>query len=281
MSQSIIIGKIKKNNKIIKCFNDQYNNGIVTFEVLFPGVQNPLKVPNISSYLNNVVSSTTLSLPLSPVYNCWCLDSSNIIVPGQQYTYDAYSILDYRVLSTNSLINPLLKIYKQCQPNLTLYVKNLPLILYIINKAKIYESVNGFSSDDIQTAIWTLMNHNMGCHTNLNVKYTGLLITNNNMPPVSSRIDSNVYSIINDALAVVCTLDCVYDIPLLFDNPIMGIVIVPKNTCNQILLICVQLDQIDINCPCYHPYVSDYINVTKKLCNKELSCIYEFPKCYF
>ena len=124
----------------------------------------------------------------------------------------------------------------------TVHTDYFPAILYITNKAAIYESsLYNFNSDSIQTAIWTLI------YQNVTYPYSGPLTTN---PSASTYVPADVYTIINEAvLAQMDTPDPRY-IPLMFDYPCMDLILLPTadNPCQQFLILQIQLDQIKLCC---------------------------------
>ena len=217
-------------------------NEVVEFSISYTsgGTTGP-KIPNIASYVNiNLTYSSPTTIPVD-VYNGWCLDVNNVIDVGPTYAYNAYSILDPTLLSPDPAINPFLCMFYQCD-GLTVYADYFPAILYITNKAAIYESsLYNFNSDNIQTAIWTLI------YQPVTYPYSGPLTTN---PTAPTYIPADVYTIINEAvLAQMDTPDPRY-IPLMFDYPSMDLILLPTadNPCSQFLMLQIQLDQIKLCC---------------------------------
>ena len=230
----------------INCFNQYFSsNGAdqqVTFNISYnSGGTSGTKVPNILSYININISSSTPYLFPTTAYNGWCIDVNNSVNVGPTYTYGAYSILDPNILSTSSTTNPFLAKFKQCNPNITIYANNFPAILYILNTAQGYENINGFNSSDIQTAIWTLL-----YNSPIVTPYIGTLTTDST---ASNYNDASVRYIINNAINIQNSYPDYRYIPLLFPKPIMGLVTLSQSgNCTQFLLVQIQLDQITLCC---------------------------------
>jgi hypothetical protein len=121
-----------------------------------------------------------------------------------------------------------------------MYVNNWPAILYIINKAYIYEA-DGFTSNDIQTAIWTLLSENV-----VGFPYAGPLKSYIIPVPYSS---GDVYDIINDALSAVSEIDDYNSIPCCFDCPSGALIMIPNEPdCLQFVLVQLCLSKLDLCC---------------------------------
>ena len=241
----------------VDCFNESFGSDVttgqieeVTFNISYTsGGTDGIKTPNILSFVNiNVTNSTPVNIPAT-TYNGWCASTLNEINIDQIYTYDAYSILDSRILSTDPTVNPLLIFFTTCEPTAIVYTNNMCAILYIINSASYYEKSLLYTSSDIQTAIWTLIFNN-GTYP-----YAGPLTSD---PSAPNYTPSHVYDIINSSLLTVANIsDCRY-IPCLFDVPQMVLVIIPKNNlsvripvvpiCPQPLFLQIQLDKIKLCC---------------------------------
>ena len=217
-------------------------NEIIAFDITYPGIQQLGKSPDINSYFNvDTVYSSPTGIP-NGVYSTWCMDVVNEIGDGY-YIYNAYSILDPSLLSSSPTVNPYLALYESCNSAGDVYVNNFPAILYLINKSSTYESTDGYSMGDLQTAIWTLLYNNI---TISDIPYDGPL-TNNISAPYTP---ANVYAIINDSVSATYAIANPNLIPCMFPNPQMGLVILPTaaNPCTQFLLLQVQLNQLSLKC---------------------------------
>lgn len=119
--------------------------------------QDPLKEPPINSYVNIHIlypsfPLRSMSNPIG-IYSGWCLDLLN------QISLDTV----YPETVVVSMLNPnakqAIRDYSTCldvigEPILLTYFES---ILYIYNQAEIWQTSLGYTSDDIQTAIWTLL----------------------------------------------------------------------------------------------------------------------------
>ncbi len=228
----------------INCFNTKFSsivNELLNLSVDYTeGGTSGDKIPNILSYFNiNINTSSPTTIP--PVtYNGWCFDLYNEIYSNVNYDYNAYSILDPNIL-TPGPNNPIIQAYANCGGH-TVYVTYLPAILYITNNAQNYENINGFTSSDIQTAIWTLLYQNP-----ITLPYSGPLFTD---PTAPNYTPANVYTIINQAIAIQNEYPDPSYIPLLFPYPQMDLILLPTsaNPCTQFLMLQIQLNQICLNC---------------------------------
>jgi hypothetical protein len=221
-------------------------NEVIEFSVNYtPGGTVGPKIPNIASYFNiNLVYSSPTPIP-DGVYNGWCIDIPNHIESGPPYVYNAYSILDPSLLSNDPTVNPFLGLYYQCNGTGTpVYANSFPAILYITNKAAIYEDMYGYSSNDIQTAMWTLI-YNYITYSDL--PYTGPFTTDPTAVPYNP---ANVETIINEAVTAQYDNPDPRYIPCLFAHPIMDLILLPTsdNPCSQFLLLQIQLDQLKLCC---------------------------------
>lgn len=128
----------------------------ITYSISYPGALDSRKTPNIQSYLNTSIIDEGSRTPnlltrMNPsgVYSCWCVDVHDFISPGTEYKAQLVSILDPHI---NQVINAMYK----CTPNNPIYLAYLGGILYIFNEAQNYQAI-GYSYQDIQVAIWTLL----------------------------------------------------------------------------------------------------------------------------
>ena len=202
------------NRDAVNCWASTFNDSpatLTTFNIAYPGVNNPAKVPNIYSYINlNVLGpvNSVLYPPTNPsgLYSSWCFDNRFYIYVGETYTANVVSLLNpnaaslYAAAYNSASVTQPLNIYLQSA---------LYCILYIFNLAYYYENTLGFSFDDIQTAIWTLLFTNISYATSY--PYSGPLVNNTDeigslIPNVTAVLKNltftpaNVYYIINDAL---------------------------------------------------------------------------------
>lgn len=126
-----------------------------TFHIEYPGVLNPIKDPNVLTYLNTLIEAPTypFQVPTNPngLYPAWCLDPYDDIVPGQQYQAEIIRLLD--PLATLKFTQ-----YYKCNPD------KPPNFTYWKNLAKLFNKVEAYSKppysftyQDIQSAIWTIL----------------------------------------------------------------------------------------------------------------------------
>ena len=211
----------------INCFNEKFSSdksNVLNLTNVFPGIPDG-KNPNISSYVNILVDNI---LPVG-TYNGWSL-SPSLSLPSEG-TYKVYSILD---LGAGNLLNSFLSI---CESDLGVpHPENLCAILYIVNKAQYYEETLGYSSNDIQSAIWTLMFNQLI-----------LPFDPTNIIPSAPSNEINVIDIITDAAN---SLDEVTDCKKVickFKDPQVALILLPPN-CSQALLLQIPLCKLSLNC---------------------------------
>lgn len=232
--------------KELECFNRVFSSVFpqeISYSISYPGAINSEKVPNIESYLNTLISSESSRTPnlitkMNPtgIYSCWCFDTNDFITPGTQYVAEVISLLDP---SIDAAINAAYT----CNPTKPIYTTYLGGILYIFNEAQNYQAL-GYSYEDIQVSIWTL------------------LFTSN---PLTATPDSdggnlsytaaNVAAIIKAAVAAQLAYNADGDACThLITTKIMGLVCFNNNPitsstgCNQILCLQVPMYEVDI---CY------------------------------
>jgi hypothetical protein len=128
----------------------------ITYSLIYPGGNDVRKVPNIASYTTAQISAETsdylkLITAANPsgIYSCWCFDVFDHINAGQNYTCNAISMLARHAIDE-------LETTYSCEPSNPLYTTYLAGILFLMNEAQSYEA-QGYSSNDIQTAMWTLL----------------------------------------------------------------------------------------------------------------------------
>lgn len=146
-------------SKEVACFNRIFSSVFpqeIEYSVAYPGAINSAKVPNIQSYLNTAITVESSRTPnlltrLNPNgnYSCWCFDINDTINPGPTYTAQVVSLLDPNIVAAINAIY-------HCDPSSPLYTTYLGGILYIFNEAQNFEAL-GYSYQDIQVAIWTLL----------------------------------------------------------------------------------------------------------------------------
>jgi hypothetical protein len=170
------------------------------------------------------------------VYSCWCFDTNDFVTPGQQYIAQVVSILDPNI---NQAINSMY----HCNPSKPIYTTYLGGILYIFNEAQNFQAL-GYTYQDIQVAIWTLL-----------FVSTPLTSTPDNDNGALSYNAGNVAIIIADAVAAQLAYNADGDACAhLITTKIMGLLCfnispITSNTgCNQILCMQVPMYEVDI---CY------------------------------
>jgi hypothetical protein len=191
----------------------------------------------LTSYANVFFDSP--AYPLQTVANPtgaylgWCLDLFDEIFIGQEYTATVVSMLSPNV---NTAYNA----YYQCQPDNPVYLTYLQGILYIYNQVVDYETVSGYTANDIQCAIWTLL-----FRPN---PLTDAIEDDNGALP---HTDANVRAIIADAIAAQTAYNISGNALALLTNDIMGVLILPHSNSGCIQIFSVMIDLCTLNlCTC-------------------------------
>lgn len=115
--------------------------------------------PGAASYLDVTISGGTA---LDGTYANWCIDATHLIYPGTTYTANVYSSYEPLPETLTGGDNP--NIDKE---------ENLDLVNWVVNQDFVSQ---GYSTNDVQTAIWVLIDDNpqacgTGCQTIVDAAY--------------------------------------------------------------------------------------------------------------
>lgn len=119
---------------------------VVSVVVSYPGVL------NIPSYLD--LSLFDNILLANKIYDTWCSNVSDVIIPTVNYQSHLISSLNVDFASELKALN-------------VLYIdaSHINYINYILNKDKYYTETLGFAFGDVQTALWTLLFDTLTTHS--------------------------------------------------------------------------------------------------------------------
>jgi hypothetical protein len=122
-----------------------FESDLPGFEAALPDQVNirPINYPNANSYFDTQVSGSAV---LDGTYPTWCIDETHTIYIGRIYTANVYSSYEPLPPSLTDGDDPHIDM-----------PWNLDLVNWVINQDW---QIQGYTSDDVQRAIWVLIDDN-------------------------------------------------------------------------------------------------------------------------
>ena len=233
----------------VKCFSEIFNSStpqIIGYKLASPGVTGSPKNPNVASYANITIQSQvnqsiliTSSNPTG-LYNCWCMDMFDDTTTNHGYTGTCISLLDPNIATSIANAFALSPYY----PANSIYTTYLVAILYILNAQSTYIAT-GYTSNDIQCAIWTMMSSPKSAPTDAINPATVTILNDNG---ALTYTDANVRAIMTDAINVQTATTDPNMIPVLYGNIMGAVVINTSPSLTQIMLMSCSLLDIELCC---------------------------------